>query len=151
LDLREIGRGGGFTWLRIRTVGGLLWTRWWTSELVSCLLCVLPSEGLCSVNFFNGKWFDALQEVKDRKLSTSHTRGLIISQAEFCTNAVRTLQRDVLGNLLWKGIYGSGIQCWTKKSACLPALECSVSWSSKACSIKHSATSAVSSFFSSYF
>jgi hypothetical protein len=24
LDLREIGRGGGFTWLRIRTVGGLL-------------------------------------------------------------------------------------------------------------------------------
>jgi hypothetical protein len=32
MDLREIGWGGwsGFTWLRIGTVGGLLWMRWWT-------------------------------------------------------------------------------------------------------------------------
>jgi hypothetical protein len=31
MDLREIGWGGvwsGFTWLRIGTVGGLLWMRW---------------------------------------------------------------------------------------------------------------------------
>jgi hypothetical protein len=33
MDLRKIGWGGvwsGFTWLRIGTVGGLLWMRWWT-------------------------------------------------------------------------------------------------------------------------
>jgi hypothetical protein len=33
MDLKENGWGGvwsGFTWLRIGTVGGLLWLRWWT-------------------------------------------------------------------------------------------------------------------------
>jgi hypothetical protein len=32
MDLEEIGWGvwSGFTWLRIGTVGGLLWMRWWT-------------------------------------------------------------------------------------------------------------------------
>jgi hypothetical protein len=32
IDLRQIGWGvrSGFTWLRIGTVGGLLWMRWWT-------------------------------------------------------------------------------------------------------------------------
>jgi hypothetical protein len=33
MDVREIGCRGvwsGFTWLRIGTVGGLLWMRWWT-------------------------------------------------------------------------------------------------------------------------
>jgi hypothetical protein len=32
MDVGEIGWGmwSGFTWLRIGTVGGLLWMRWWT-------------------------------------------------------------------------------------------------------------------------
>jgi hypothetical protein len=32
MDLREIGIEGrtGFSWLRIGSSGGLLWTRWWT-------------------------------------------------------------------------------------------------------------------------
>jgi hypothetical protein len=32
MDLMEIGWGvlSGFIWLRILTVGGLLWMRWWT-------------------------------------------------------------------------------------------------------------------------
>jgi hypothetical protein len=32
MDLRKIGWGvwSGFSWLRIGTVGGLLWMRWWT-------------------------------------------------------------------------------------------------------------------------
>jgi hypothetical protein len=35
MDLGEIGWGwggvwSGFTWLRLGTVGGLLWIRWWT-------------------------------------------------------------------------------------------------------------------------
>jgi hypothetical protein len=32
MDLREIDWGvwSGFSWLRIGTVGGLLWMRWWT-------------------------------------------------------------------------------------------------------------------------
>jgi hypothetical protein len=32
MNLREIGWEvwSGFTWLRIGTVGGLLWMRWWT-------------------------------------------------------------------------------------------------------------------------
>jgi hypothetical protein len=31
MDLREIGWGVwiGFTWLRIRIIGELLWMRWW--------------------------------------------------------------------------------------------------------------------------
>jgi hypothetical protein len=32
MDLKETGWGvcSGFSWLRIGTVGGLLWMRWWT-------------------------------------------------------------------------------------------------------------------------
>jgi hypothetical protein len=32
MELREIGWGvwSGFTWLRLGSVGGLLWLRWWT-------------------------------------------------------------------------------------------------------------------------
>jgi hypothetical protein len=32
MNLRESGWGvwSGFTWLRLGTVGGLLWMRWWT-------------------------------------------------------------------------------------------------------------------------
>jgi hypothetical protein len=29
---RLLGEWSGFTWLRIGTVGGLWWTRWWTSN-----------------------------------------------------------------------------------------------------------------------
>jgi hypothetical protein len=57
MDLREIGWGvwSGFTWLRIGTIGSLLWMQWWTFGFwrhgVSWFVVVWVGKGLYTCMF----------------------------------------------------------------------------------------------------
>jgi hypothetical protein len=47
-NLGRLIRGvwSGFTWLRIGTVGGLLWMRWWTFGFCRHGVCLFPSTSV---------------------------------------------------------------------------------------------------------
>jgi hypothetical protein len=69
VDLRVIcwGVWRGFTWLRIGTVGGLLWVRWWTFGFwrhgVSYLRFLVPTAASMKVAVFWNVAFCSLEEV----------------------------------------------------------------------------------------
>jgi hypothetical protein len=62
------GVWSGFTWLRIGTVGGLLWMRWWTFRFwrhgVSYLVCTAWLAASTSVGCFKNTTCDLLDILK---------------------------------------------------------------------------------------